>query len=550
MANELVETLKQCDRNANERHEVAIASIARQAELDRANKWEIARRQNAVAESLHEQALEESRYQHNELMAENRYQHNELMAAQQVIARGVFQISGEISRMSNEICDRMDRQTDIQNNPRRTEALELFRSALTSFQKDYFIEALEDIQKAIEKDKTYYRAWFLEGEIYALGAGEFGSVKDLDKALEAYTNAAKYIKRDAETLSDAKLIAVEIWYELGKYVQYPLYERQLVEGNKAEAEKSLAAARASFDRSWREYSGGRKTEALYEAVRCGVKQGQGASVLGDMETLIKRDYKYYLKAYAEADFAPIHTELDAIVTGMRDAIHAKAAPLLKQIADTYEQAKQDGVAWYFSGDSASRIEAFINKGIDQNLHYLEMRGSYHDIIEVYKALPAEISRARVVAAEAARKAEEERIAAERAAEEAAKVAEEAARKAEEERRAAEKAAALLPKQKAAAKTVTILGIAIFIAGLVWIWGIHPSDFRHPKWATFAIILSSVLVPFGGLMGDAKQRFAEATVVFLLGQAVAVGGICIHHPFIGMIIGAVIGCISLVLISSK
>ncbi|MDR1176055.1 MAG: hypothetical protein LBK83_11375 [Treponema sp.] len=60
-----------------------------------------------------------------------------------------------------------------------------------------------------------YLSWFLEGKIYAFGAGEFSNVIDLDKSIAAYTNAAKHVSPDAEKSEEAKRLTAEIRFYLG-----------------------------------------------------------------------------------------------------------------------------------------------------------------------------------------------------------------------------------------------------------------------------------------------------------------------------------------------
>jgi tetratricopeptide (TPR) repeat protein len=137
---------------------------------------------------------------------------NELGAMSSNMNMGFAVTEAAIGRMSKDVCDRLDAIGDMLNNPHRTAARELYRRALTNYRKGFYEEALPDITEAIEKDKTDYLSWLLEGQIHTFGAGETGSVIDLDKAIDAYTTAARYNKPDIAASEDAKRFASEIYF--------------------------------------------------------------------------------------------------------------------------------------------------------------------------------------------------------------------------------------------------------------------------------------------------------------------------------------------------
>ncbi|MDR0908321.1 MAG: hypothetical protein LBM77_01015 [Spirochaetaceae bacterium] len=103
-----------------------------------------------------------------------------------------------ISRLSNEICERLDAINDTLENPLQTQARVLYKRASTNYKKGFYEKALEDVKQALEKNKTDYISQFLMGEIYLFGVGEFCNVINLDDAISALQNAAKYIKPFAE----------------------------------------------------------------------------------------------------------------------------------------------------------------------------------------------------------------------------------------------------------------------------------------------------------------------------------------------------------------
>jgi hypothetical protein len=73
-----------------------------------------------------------------------------------------FALTGAaIGRMSKDVCDRLDKLTDIAENRRRYDARELYRSAFSRYKDGYFEDALEDIVEAVKPEKTDYLSWFL-----------------------------------------------------------------------------------------------------------------------------------------------------------------------------------------------------------------------------------------------------------------------------------------------------------------------------------------------------------------------------------------------------
>jgi tetratricopeptide (TPR) repeat protein len=399
-----------------------------------------------------------------------------------------------IDRLSENICNRLDSLCDIVNNPRRTAARELYRHALANYRKGYFEEALPVITEAIEKDKTDYISWFLEGEIYAYGVGEFGNVINLDKAIDAFANACKYIKHDAENfipyddsrkieiikklrdktglgLKEAKDLveqqapsgfirisetqggsgaygiqniigaglnahstvtpipsadavrglAAEINFHFG-LVQLAK-STELYRVDKGESEKLLAASREAFERSYR-YSE-RMLESLFNIARCKVLQ-ENASIQSEMRTLIEQDWRYYLKAKADPDFAPVCQAIDDLVKTMRDEEYALCGTVLQKACIDYKQANECNIVSYMESSDTDWVLKHISQGVDKNLPYIDMRNKRKDFQEIADYINDAVNRAKQRKAEAAReeaecKAEAERKETER--QNAARVAE-------------------------------------------------------------------------------------------------------------------------------
>jgi tetratricopeptide (TPR) repeat protein len=284
---------------------------------------------------------------------------------------GFARTESAIDRLSKEICDRLDKIANILANPRGTAARELYNSAVINYRKGFFEEALPDVQKAVELIAADYLSWFLEGQIYAFGAGEFSNVIDLDKAIAAYANGAKYISPDAEKSEDAKGLAAEIRYYLG-LAQYAKSNELFREGDQGESNALLSAARDSFMRSY-QYSP-LMLEALYNAARCKALLDDAPGALTDLEAVIKGDALYCVKVEIEGDFDTIRGDYRRLIEKMRGELYEQTAPVYKEITEGYNLAKQESLTQYFvTKETTPLFERCLSEGFDNSLPYLDMR---------------------------------------------------------------------------------------------------------------------------------------------------------------------------------
>jgi tetratricopeptide (TPR) repeat protein len=327
---------------------------------------------------------------------------NELGRMSSEMSLGFARTGAAIDRLSSDICQRLDKIANILENPRGTAARELYNNALTNYRKGFYEEALPDVQKAVEMLTTDYLSWFLKGEIYAFGAGKFSNVIDLDKSIAAYANAAKYISSDAEKQEDAKRLAAEIYFYLG-LAQYAKSNELFRAGNQAESGALLSAARDSFMSSY-QYSD-LMLEARYNAARCKTLLGDTSGALADLEAVIKKDALYCVKVEIESDFDAIRGDYRQLIEKMRNKLYEEAAPVFKQITESYNLAKQENLTQYFEktvqiargvtanfnrpGITSSGVagygidlinqatiplfEHLISAGFDKSLPYLDMR---------------------------------------------------------------------------------------------------------------------------------------------------------------------------------
>ncbi|MCL2805413.1 MAG: hypothetical protein FWD26_05685 [Treponema sp.] len=239
---------------------------------------------------------------------------NQLGSMSAAFSCGLDRVSDNIKGMSKEICDRLDAINDIVNNPLLTQSRELFRRAAANYGKSFFEEALEDINSAVEKYKTDYISWFLKGKILAFGAGEFSNVINLEEAINAFTQAAKYNSPNITESTDARLLSAEVYFYLGT-AQYSQSNELIRTNKKVEAREMLDKALKSFEQSFN-YSD-KMHESLFNSARCKVLQGQKMAAIDDLEKLVLLDRNYCIKVFNDDDFSNISEEIYALINKLK-----------------------------------------------------------------------------------------------------------------------------------------------------------------------------------------------------------------------------------------
>ena len=232
-----------------------------------------------------------------------------------------FDVMGaKLDAMSEAICSKLDAIHDILNNPLLTASRELYRRALTNYQKGYFEEALEDCKAAVEKNKTDFISWTLLGQIYLFGAGKFSNVIDLDKAEESFFTAAKYIDADIGHSDEANRLASEIYYYLG-YTKLIKSNDLLVANNAEESNTKLIEAENSSKRAY---------TISKENLIAGYEQAKELHFLGNdgeamriLEELIRADKNYALKASCDKNFESLWGKIDELIERLKDELEEK-----------------------------------------------------------------------------------------------------------------------------------------------------------------------------------------------------------------------------------
>jgi len=241
---------------------------------------------------------------------------------------GFASLNSAVQASSKAICEKLDAINDILSNRFLYQARELYNRASLNYDKKFFEEVLEDLLKAIEYNKTDYISWFLLGKTYLFGLGEFSDVVDLDKSIEALKTAAKYIKPDAKTHGEAKVMAAEIWYYLGLARQARANDA-LHRKNTAEWESYLKEARDSFGQSY-DYSE-EELESRYLLAQCKALLHDVQGALQVLEPIMLKAPKYCMKIGLDTNFDGIRGELREFFARLKKTVFPEAKACFGEI---------------------------------------------------------------------------------------------------------------------------------------------------------------------------------------------------------------------------
>ncbi|MBP3562331.1 MAG: hypothetical protein J6J67_07520 [Treponema sp.] len=305
-----------------------------------------------------------------------------------VLDLGLSLLGNKIDVLSEEVSSKLDQIQDILNNPRLTESRELYRQALISYRKGFYEEALEDCVGAVEKNKTDFISWYLLGLIYLYGAGENGNVIDINKAEASFFNAAKYIKPDIPKSEEAKLLASEIYYNLGlsrliKSNDY-LIENKIDDSNAKllEAEK---ASSISYQLSKENLL------AAYEQAKELHFLGKSEDSLKILEELIQIEKNFAIKAINDKNFESMWDKIENLVEKLRKKICQTITEKIESTIIFYEKKIKDDeeMARYrlAKHNGKKNISVFLQKRDElQNIYMDIEKKDYFTLLSLHDRL--------------------------------------------------------------------------------------------------------------------------------------------------------------------
>ena len=304
-----------------------------------------------------------------------------LVASQQMIAKsfthgfnavnntlnlGFDLLGNKIDVLSDEISSKLDQIQDIVNNPRLTASRELYRQALLSYKNGFYEEALEDCTGAVEKNKTDYISWYLLGLIYLYGAGENSNVIDINKAEEAFINAAKYIKPEIAKSNEAKLLASDIYYNLGfsRLVKSNdfLIENKLEDSNTKLLEAQNASATAYQLSKENLLAGYEQAKELHFL-------GKDSEALILLEDVIRTEQNFAIKALNDKNLESLWGDIEKVI----EKLKLEACKIIRESLENYfntgcsifKQAHEEMLKYINNKDFISKKKV-IDDTLEQN----------------------------------------------------------------------------------------------------------------------------------------------------------------------------------------
>lgn len=289
---------------------------------------------------------------------------NQIGAMSAAMTAGFDKLSKTLDYWGIEICEKLDAIHDIVNNPLLTASRELYRRACQNTTKKFYEEALEDIKGAIEKNKTDYISWGLMGKLYLFGISDFSNVVDVSKAVEAFTNACKYITPDITDSEEAKKMASEFYFYLA-FADYICSNEARLSGQTEDVTKYLQDS-VKFNAKSYALSNS-MNEAIYNQARSACLLGNKDEALKLCKQIIENDALYSIKATSDDDLKSIQTELLDYLKSVRDTYYTG-------ITDLSNYFDEDNFV-FFDSPSAKEIKKQIEtlKSVEPNLPYLDMR---------------------------------------------------------------------------------------------------------------------------------------------------------------------------------
>ena len=287
------------------------------------------------------------------------------------MSAGFDRLQKTVNTWGTEICEKLDAIHDIVNNPLLTASRELFRRAQANAQKQFYEEALEDITQAVEKNKTDYLSWALMGKIYLFGMSEFSNVVDVQKALESFINACKYITPDIDESEEAKKMAAEFYFYVG-YANYILSNESRLANNTDDVTKYLEASVKANAKSYALSSA--MLESAYNQARALTLLNQNEKAISVLEEVIRADGLYSIKALGDSDLKSIEASIVSLIKNLRDECQQKTKELLTEFSNDYE---------LIGGEYCENIKKLIAKCeelIASETPYLDIRAGYEALL--------------------------------------------------------------------------------------------------------------------------------------------------------------------------
>ena len=266
-----------------------------------------------------------------------------------------------LNRVANEICSKLDEIHDIVNNPLLTASRELYRRAVSSYDKGLFEEALEDVKQALEKNKTDAVSWLLLGQLYLYGASKFSNVINLHEAESSLIQAAKYIDGDLGKNTEADKVGLQIYYYLGLCKLYLsndlLIEDKTSESNVKleEAEQFISVASKKFDKKEPLHA-----EVVYENAKINHFLGKDWECLANLKQLIIDYPEYSVKACNDENLKSLWNEIENIIEELRNNLIEMLRKKSEELSAKYKELDDSSICNLKGYKTKDKLDVFIS----------------------------------------------------------------------------------------------------------------------------------------------------------------------------------------------
>ncbi len=329
-------------------------------------------------------AIHESTYEivASQQMLANTFSHG-FSAVNNTLNFGFELVGNKIDVLSEDVSSKLDEIQDILNNPRLTQSRELYREALRSYTRGFYEEALADCLGAIEKNKTDYISWYLLGLIYLYGAGENSNVINLDKAEEALTNAAKYIKPDIPKSNEAKLLASDIYYNLG-FSRLAKSNDYLIENKVDDSNTKLLEAEEASSMAYQLSQ--ENLLARYEQAKELHFLGKDDETIKLLEELIRKNKNFAIKVINDKNFESIWSDIKKLI----EKLKLEACQLIRESLDEFVNTlsskfdvAHEAIIEDLKNENIQCKEKLMNEVLlkkeENNKGFIELQAKYADI---------------------------------------------------------------------------------------------------------------------------------------------------------------------------
>ena len=249
---------------------------------------------------------------------------HELGTMTSTMTAGFDTLTDSIEQMGNSIIDRLDEIRELLRNPLQTASRELYNRSISRIKMKYYKDALDDIEASIEKDITNYLAWELKGKLCLFGVSDFDNVVDVSKALDAFTNACRYIDPYIERSDEAKKLAAEYYFYLG-YSNYILSNESRISGDSAKVDSYLEASVKADEKSYSLSSN--MLESLYNAAKCYSLQENREKAIPLLEKVIRIDGLYSVKVLSDNDFKGMEDDVITLIKKLSNELYEEIKKL-------------------------------------------------------------------------------------------------------------------------------------------------------------------------------------------------------------------------------